>query len=351
MAHEAAYADEMNLIEENIISIGSFKKKSLQTLPISMKDYRYNEIIPGLIIASPIMADLALKLKIIAATDSNVLLHGETGTGKELFAHAIHKYSRRAADPFVIVDCCTLSKEIEDSELFGHLAGSFTGATSTRTGLLEMSNSGTVFLDEISELSMSQQGKLLRFIESKTIRRVGASKYTELDVRIIAASNKDLVNMVRNGTFREDLFHRLNCAYLRLPSLDERPEDIPVLSAFFLNKLGINQVSFDFPKKIKNHLWRGNVRELKQTMERSSIFFRRGNTLTDLEITYGDYITDDKDDELNLNILVKKHVQKVLDMHDGCQKKAAKDLGITERVLCYKVKALNLIGSAARNAR
>jgi len=345
MIHQVAIEESPEL-NEGVISLGSFKTKKGIGKQLLLKDFAFEQLIPGLLLSSPPMKKVAEMLKCVAATDSTVLLHGETGTGKELFASAVHLFSQRRNNNFTVVDCCALNKEIEDSELFGHVAGSFTGALGSRIGLLEEADRGTVFLDEISELNSVQQGKLLRFLETKTIRKVGTSKFISLDVRIVSASNKNLAQMVNRGLFREDLYHRLNGVCLNLPPLRHRPEDVPLLSAYFLNKVGITEVFQKFAEMMVAHDWSGNVRELKQTLERSAIFHRKGSMLTDVQIERR--INENPQEELRLHHVIKNHLQRILDMHNGCQRSAAVDLDISARVLNYQKK---VYGLKIRNGR
>jgi transcriptional regulator with GAF, ATPase, and Fis domain len=219
-------------------------------------------------------------LEKIAPTDATVIINGETGTGKELVARAIHTYSHRAKGPFVVVDCGTIATNLIESELFGHEKGAFTGAVGRRPGAFEVANTGTVFLDEIGELPLDLQPKLLRVLESKEIRRIGNSETKKIDVRIVAATNRDLRTEVDKGKFREDLFFRLSVIQVKVPSLRERKEDIPLLANRFLDKClaqmgassGANQnkvLSDGAVHALQSHDWPGNVRELRNVIERA----------------------------------------------------------------------------------
>jgi transcriptional regulator with GAF, ATPase, and Fis domain len=211
-----------------------------------------------------------------------VLLCGESGTGKELFARAIHAHSQRAAKQLVAVDCSTLSPSLLESELFGHVKGAFTGATQDKPGIFEVAHDGTLFLDDIANLNMEIQGKLLRVLEVYEFKPVGASHFKKTDIRIIAATNKDLKAMVDEGSFREDLFYRLNVFPIFLPPLRERKDDIPKLAYHFLRyfcrKTGkrIEGFSSDALEILRNHAWPGNVRQLKNVVERLVIMDERG---------------------------------------------------------------------------
>ncbi|MGB8705980.1 MAG: sigma-54 dependent transcriptional regulator, partial [Gillisia sp.] len=213
----------------------------------------------------------------VADTDATVLLTGPTGTGKEIFANAIHNASNRASENLVIINCAALSKEILESELFGHKQGAFTGAIKDKRGLFEEAHKGTIFLDEIGELELDLQAKILRVLENGTFIKLGETKQHQVDVRILAATNRNLQKEVENGNFREDLFYRLSMFQIELPSLNDRREDVLSLAKHFLShaslKTGkkITGMQPDYEKALLNHNWRGNIRELKNLIERSVI--------------------------------------------------------------------------------
>ncbi len=213
----------------------------------------------------------------VAPIGSTVLITGESGTGKELIARAIHYNSARREQPFLVVDCGTIPENLMESELFGHARGSFTGAVTTEKGLLETANGGTLFLDEISNLPPAMQAKLLRVLQEKELRAVGSKKVMKIDIRFIAATNKDLSEMVREGLFREDFFYRLNVFPINIPPLRARKEDIPALAYHFLNKysseIGRNvaTISTEAMRKLVTHDWPGNVRELENVIHRAVI--------------------------------------------------------------------------------
>jgi two-component system response regulator PilR (NtrC family) len=224
---------------------------------------------------SPVMNELFEHIKSVAITNSTVLITGESGTGKELAARAIHVRSPRASEPFVSINCGALPETLLESELFGHIKGSFTGATSNHKGLFEVAHRGTIFLDEIGEMSPTMQVKLLRVLQEKKIRRIGATEEVEVDVRIIAATNKDLERGVADKSFREDLFYRLNVIPIHLPPLRERKEDIALLAETFLAKScgtsgkKITKISEEAMRRLEAHDWPGNVRELENVIERA----------------------------------------------------------------------------------
>lgn len=227
----------------------------------------------GFIVKSKAMGNILKLASKAASYDSNILIQGETGTGKELLASFIHKNSCRKNGPYIAVNCAAIPKELFESELFGYLPGSFTGASqSGKSGMFELADGGTIFLDEVSELPFSGQSKLLRVIQEKELFRIGASKATKIDIRIIAATNKNLLKEVKLGNFREDLFFRLNVIPLIIPPLRERKEDIPDLVYFFLEKLNKRykkhvSISSEVIECLSNYSWPGNVRELQNLIE------------------------------------------------------------------------------------
>ncbi len=224
----------------------------------------------------------------VAPTEARVLITGPNGTGKELVAHAIHQNSQRASGPMVEVNCAAIPSELIESELFGHMKGSFTGANKDKAGKFEAANSGTIFLDEVGDMSLSAQAKVLRVLQENKITRVGGEKDIQVDVRVIAATNKDLMKEIEKGRFREDLYHRLAVILIRVPSLEQRTEDIPLLIDYFMNKITEEQGML--PKKfsdealdeLKHYEWTGNIRELRNVVERLLIL--GGETITEEDV-------------------------------------------------------------------
>jgi DNA-binding NtrC family response regulator len=237
-----------------------------------------------LLAASPAMRDVLERVRRAAAADASVIVQGETGTGKELVAEAIHDASSRAAGPYVVVDCASVARELIESELFGHAKGAFTGALESRKGAFESASGGTVFIDEIGELPLDLQPRLLRVLERREVKPVGTNELRSFDCRVVCATNRDLRREVEAGRFREDLFFRLAVIELELPPLRERPEDIELLSRRFLE-----QVAFMGPiaiepatlERLKAHAWPGNVRELRNTIERAAALSDRTLRLPD----------------------------------------------------------------------
>ena len=281
----------------------------------------------------------------VATTDATVLLNGETGTGKEVFAQSIHYESPRKNHPFVAVNCSALGKELLESEMFGHKAGSFTGANKDKIGLFEEADKGTIFLDEIGEMDHSLQAKLLRVLETGAFLRVGETKETHVNVRVIAATNRDLKQEAENGRFRLDLFYRLSVFQLHLPSLQERLEDIPPLARHFI--LGATarmnrkpmDMSPEFALALQQHHWKGNIRELKNIIERAVI-------LTDGAILEPDVLPlDFHHDEpasgsppLSLNAVEERHIRKILAHTHGNKTRSAEILGIGLTTLYRKME-------------
>ncbi len=282
----------------------------------------------------------------VAVTDTSVLLTGETGTGKEVFAQAIHHASPRAKEAFVAVNCSAFSKELLESELFGHRAGSFTGATKDKKGLLEEADKGTLFLDEIGEMPVELQAKLLRVLESGEFIKIGETRPTKADIRIIAATNRDLEKEIAAGNFREDLYFRLSVFRIQLPSLRERPEDIAgyirFFTAQFADKMGkrIEKIDAAYVKALECHEWHGNVRELRNVVERSLIM-ADGNTLTpeclsaEFRTTKGGGVAADS---LALEDLERRHILHVLEYTRGNKAEAARLLNIGIATLYRKLE-------------
>jgi two-component system response regulator AtoC len=303
--------------------------------------------------ATPKMVDIYKKVAKIARIDAPVLIVGESGSGKELVARAIHANSERSSAPFSVINCGALPETLLESELYGHERGSFTGATGSRKGLLESAAGGTLFLDEISETSLGFQVKLLRVIQEKEIRRIGSNETIRVDIRLVAATNRDLREMVRTNRFREDLFHRLNVFTIALPALRERTPDIPLLASFFLKMFSEKhgksvRLAADAVEAMKRYSWPGNVRELRNMLERVITFNDTGVIQAD-ELEFGEE-GDTPASEQNSNEIVagsldqmeKDHIIKILKETGGNKKKAAEILGIERRTLYNKAKRLNI---------
>jgi two-component system NtrC family response regulator len=287
----------------------------------------------------------------VATTDATVLLTGETGTGKEVFAQAIHHASKRNKNNFTAINCSAFGKDLLENELFGHKAGAFTGALKDSKGIFEEANHGTVFLDEIGEMPLDLQAKLLRVLESGEFLKVGDNKPIKTDVRIIAATNRDLKTEIDKGNFREDLYYRINIFQIKLPALKERVEDIEILVRFFLKSFSmktgknISSVSSDYLKALKNHPWKGNIRELRNVIERSVILTDSHELEIDslpLDISvYNNEIHSSQTKMMSAFSMAsaeKVHIQKVLNHTKGNKAEAARLLEIGIATLYRKVE-------------
>lgn len=294
------------------------KKKGKVAPPVS---YSFDSIIGS---SNGLKQAVALARK-VADTDVPVLLTGETGTGKEVFSHAIHYASPRSQYPIMAINCSAFSKDLLESELFGYKAGAFTGAMKDKPGLFEVANHGTVFLDEIGEMAFDLQARLLRVLETGEYIKVGDTKPTKVDVRIISATNRDLKKEIENGHFREDLYFRLSVFQIHLPPLRERKEDIEMLAETFLKRFStklkkeIKGMTSEVVDILKGAEWRGNIRELKNVMERSAIVCDEEVTVQDLPIDLQCAGMDEEQgkEEFELAVIEQKHITKVLQYTRG----------------------------------
>jgi len=297
---------------------------------------------------SPLIIQAKKLAERVALTDATVLLTGETGTGKEVFANAIHEGSDRKKNNFVAINCSAFSKEILESELFGHKQGSFTGAIKDKKGLVEEANGGTLFLDEIGEMPIELQAKLLRVLETKEFMKMGETKVSKSDFRLIAATNRNLEDEIKQGHFREDLYFRLNVFEINLPPLRERKEDLKVLAKNFIdifsNKLHLSsvQVSPEYYKELEKNDWKGNIRELRNTIERSLILMN--DNILDKESLphYAEKVTSTEKDSLSMRSLEKEHIQKVIQYTKGNKAEAARLLEIGIATLYRKLEEYEL---------
>jgi len=315
--------------------------------------YRFDQIV----YASGKMEEVMNLTGRVAKSEATVLIRGESGTGKELIANAVHYSSPRANSPFIKVNCTALPENLLESELFGHERGAFTGAIQRRIGRFEQAHTGSIFLDEIGDLSPSLQMKLLRFLQEREFERLGSNQTIKADVRVMAATSRDLEEGLRRGTFREDLYYRLNVITIFLPALKERREDIPLLIDHFLqnysqkNRRAIPKISKETRDLLLRYAYPGNVREVENIIERSLVISRGDIIMTrDLPFQVREGVQeaklspDSKEESLNamLSGMERDLIMKALDEHGGVQTKAAQSLGISERVLRYKMKKYHL---------
>lgn len=294
---------------------------------------------------SAAMVKVAELVQKVAPTDSTVLICGETGVGKELVARAIHRHSGRGEKPFVVVDCGALVETLFESELFGHVKGSFTGAVATTHGKFELANGGTVFLDEIGDIGPNIQAKLLRVIQEREIVKVGSSQRVEVDVRIIAATNRDLAKEMSEGRFREDLFYRINVVPIQVPPLRDRREDIALLAEYFLKKFGqkrkrnVTGISAAAMRSLEAYDWPGNVRELEHAMERA-VVMADGDVIEPGDLLYyglGDAGPPAPPAGGRLAEAEKREIADALRQFNGHRGKAAEYLGINRKTLREKI--------------
>ncbi len=324
----------------------AFEKRQLvgENLLLRSKLERAEE--PGLITQSPKMLEVLKLINRAAPTDSSVLILGESGTGKEMVARALHDRSARKDGPFVAIHCGGLQREILESELFGHERGAFTGAHATKPGLFEMADKGTVLLDEIGEMPPESQVKLLRALEKHSFYRVGGTRPRQVDVRVVAATNKDLAEAVRQGQFRQDFFYRINTVTITLPPLRERPEDILLLAEHFLAErpsLAPMRLSTDAANALGRYSWPGNVRELRHVIQRA-VMLASGDVI-ELQDLPSDLQATGQAGELTphrLDTVERKHILGVLQQVRGHRGKAAAILGIDPKTLYRKIMAYQI---------
>lgn len=304
----------------------------------------------------------ALELaKRVSASQANVLISGESGSGKEVIAKAVHELGDKKDGPFIAINCSAIPENLLESELFGHAKGSFTGASDKKVGLFEEANKGTLFLDEIGDLSLPLQAKLLRVLQERKVKRIGENQYRDISARIICATHKDLRKEVLEGRFREDLFFRLNVIPIYIPPLRERRDDILPLSEYFLKKFGLmNNVhlkgfSKEAVQKLESHDWKGNVRELENAIERAVVLTSSDFILPE-DLPSDDFYGIEKKDEssfvagvvferekpVTLDELSKKYIQYIFEKNEGAKEQTAKDLGIDRKTLYRKLKEMEL---------
>ena len=348
-------------IQQALARARDWQSQSRRTLALETR-LRAVEGTTELIGEAPAMAQVTGLIERVAPTDSSVLVLGETGTGKELVARRVHELSSRSDQPFVPVNCGALPEHLVESEFFGHRKGAFTGADRARTGLFEVAHGGTLFLDELGELDKAMQVKLLRFLESGEIRRVGENDPLHVDVRVISATNGDLAEMVRDGDFREDLYFRVNTFEIQLPPLRERKEDLPALAEALLcrslkrSQVEEGMISAEVLARLSNYEWPGNVRELANVIERAVIMSGAApiqiehlpSWLEQVKVTSVAFRMPGV--PMTLREVERELVQGVLERHGGDKPQAAAELGIALKTLYNKInhyKALDAPGEIA----
>ena len=293
------------------------------------------------------MIEIYKMISLVAPTNATVLIEGETGTGKEMIARMVHNNSSRASQPFVPVDCGSIAPSLIESELFGALKGAYTGADRDRMGVFEAANNGTVFLDEIGDLELGFQLNLLRFLQEKEIRPLGSARGKKVDVRVIAATNRDLQKMVEEGKFREDLWYRLNVVRVLLPPLVERRGDVPLLAHYFLNRYNDRykqqaKLTESGLKVLENYSWPGNVRQLQHMMERLTILAPHGK-IDDPAVRDAIELTEPRDNASDtLADTETDQIRRVLTATGGNKSRAAKILGIERKTLYRKLDRMGL---------
>jgi DNA-binding NtrC family response regulator len=338
--------------ELTLVAQRALERKGLtQRVRVLEQAVRDQDPFADIISSSPALDEVLKMVDQVARLDSTVLITGESGTGKELVARALHALSPRKDKPLVIVNCGAIPENLQESELFGHTKGAFTGAHADKRGLFDEAHGGTAFLDEVGELTPMAQVKMLRFLQNGEVRRVGTTASRNLDVRIIAATNRNLHREVEAGTFREDLFYRLNVIPIELPPLRERREDIPALAQYFIRRIGARMNMRNPPSispramdMLLKQPWRGNVRELENIMERAVALDRDGIIGMD-DLPFGesqrneDRIIDRaRKNALTLAEIEKEYILEVLAECSGSRKNTAKRLGITTATLWRKLK-------------
>jgi two-component system, NtrC family, response regulator len=341
--------DELRLTLGKALRIRRLEKENIELRSEVTDRYRFDSIIGGSEKIREVL-DLAGR---VAASDATVLITGERGTGKELLAKGIHFNSPRARGPFVAVNCAAIPETLIESELFGHVKGAFTGAGKDKEGKFELADGGTILLDEIGELRIDLQAKILRVLQERTVDRLGDRAPIPVDVRVIASTNRDIEQAIKDGTFREDLYDRINVVGLRMPPLRERRDDIPLLVHYFLKKFnkdasaGIEEEAMTV---LLSYGWPGNVRELESVIERASVL-KRGSKITSDDLpeklrkeknSFENILLNLPEEGLELEELEKSLIVRALEKNKGNQTRAAEYLGITRPTLIYRMEKFGL---------
>jgi len=346
--------DELLVVIDKALRERALRLENLELRGIVTERFAFDNIVGS----SGVMQDIFRKIRKVARSTATVLIEGESGTGKELIARAIHYNSPREKGPMVEVNCASIPPTLIESELFGHEKGSFTGAYRTQKGKFETADGGTIFLDEISLLTPDLQGKLLRVLQERSFERVGGNRKIEVDVRVIAATNQDLKEMVDRGMFREDLYYRLNVVPIYIPPLRQRPGDIPALVKHFMKQLGeenpdapegITQGALD---ALSEYDWPGNVRELENCLE-SAMVMAEGDVISEEHLSFlarsgwdNEVVPDSDAEQLTLKEQLERTERRILkhtlEVVNGNRTRAAEILGLSTRAIRYKIKQYGL---------
>ncbi len=345
-------ADQLQLVIERALTQRRLLEENRRLREQLTETYRFENIVGR----SRPMAQVFDLIKKVAASEANILVVGESGTGKELIARCIHANSHRAARAFVPVDCASLPEHLLESELFGHEKGAFTGAIATRRGLFEEANGGTSFLDEVGDIPLPLQAKLLRVLQERQVRRVGGNRFIDVDVRVISATHQNLAEMVQEGKFREDLYYRLNVISLPLPPLRDRPGDIPILAYHFLRKYAaqsgkeIKGISPETLELLEAYPWAGNVRELQNVMERA-VVLAEAEMINPVELPaslrlpqkapaalVADHLSLKKAKRQWLEAFEREYLVALLKKHQGNISQAAKTAGVDRKTIHRLIK-------------
>lgn len=350
--------EEMILLVRRAMERSALARENTVLRQELKKSFRLESIIGK----SPAMLEVFEKIKRVAPANANALIHGESGTGKELVARAIHSSGPRQNKPFVAVNCTAIPEGLLESELFGHVKGSFTGAIADKKGLFEEADGGTIFLDEIGDLSATLQAKLLRVLQDKTVRPVGGNDVKQIDVRIISATHRDLSALAKEGRFREDLYYRLNVLPVEVPPLRNRQQDIPLLVDSFIQRFAIQNnskvrgITPDALAALVAHPWPGNVRELENLIERAVVL--SSGELIDRKDILGTVVADAREsieqqfaDTPTLEKIEERYIKMILTRMNNQKDKAAKILGINRRTLYRKERCYGWISSEVPEPR
>lgn len=359
-------AEEIKLAVQKVLE----KQKLIKEIKVLRQELEQRYSLSRIIGKSPKMQEVYDLILTVSQADATVLITGETGTGKELVARTIHIHSARKGKPFVAINCSALPESLLESELFGYEAGAFTGATKRRIGKFEFANGGTIFFDETANISLPIQAKLLRVLQEREFERIGGNEVIKVDVRVIAATNKDLKKEMEEGRFREDLFYRLNVFPIFLPPLRERKEDIPLLATFFLGKYSkaIKKEVREFSQEVLNAMmeyhWPGNVRELENLIERA-VIMARGDTITYIDLPMARqkdsplkeariYFGDNKMIELTLEEFLdsceRTYIEKLLEKNKGKIESSATEAKVDPKTLYRKMKKYLLTKESFKTA-